>query len=82
MVSVLSAKSSRLGLRARIKDDKVSAPGGSVGVSHTEQNERPLDAQPLVCYGALLSGQCAQKLCEALCRLSAAETPRTRLRGR
>lgn len=48
MVSVLSAKSSRLGLRARIKDDKVSAPGGSVGVSHIEQDERPLDAQPLL----------------------------------
>ena len=48
MVSVLSAKSSRLGLGARIKDDKVSAPGGSVGVSHTERDERPLDAQPLL----------------------------------
>lgn len=32
----------------RIKDDKVSAPGGSVGVSHTEQDERPVDAQPLL----------------------------------
>ncbi len=48
MVSVLSAKRSRLGLWARIKDDKVSAPGGSVGVSHSEQDERPVDTHALL----------------------------------
>lgn len=37
-----------MGLGALIKDDKVFAPGGSVGVSHMEQDERTVGAQAVL----------------------------------